>query len=98
MLKAINDSDFYNISTHKKYGVPEESYPIIYLKVGSKSMSVGKWDSETNAQFDNLHRILKSIGEKHKYYKPTYTGINDQLWSPDTYPTVKDLIKQARKH
>lgn len=93
LLYLIKKHHFFSMKTKDRYGVPDEARPIIYIKSGSKTHSVGKWDNDQHKDFDPVYQYLLQIIQSAKSGKKTYDGDYDPSWQPKNFPSKKYLYK-----
>jgi hypothetical protein len=97
LATLLGEQDFFNIQTHKRYGIPGEVYVLIYVQAGDETRTVGKWESEKHPQFDPIYEYLLELTETARQTPAFLQNKRYWDWHPEGFPSRDTILKSAPK-
>jgi hypothetical protein len=85
LYSTFEQNEFSELETNKRHGVPDEAYPIIYMKTVASEGAVGKWANDKHKAFDAIYQHLLRIAKACE--SGTEIDTDGENWLPGTFPT-----------
>ena len=96
LLQLVKKHRFFTLKTTERDGVPDEAHPIIFVRSGARSHSVGKWANEKRDDFDPIYQFLLQIIDSGRNGKHGHSGPLEWGWRPDGFPENRSIREATR--
>ncbi len=88
LLQIISDHSFVDIPSSVKPGLPDSARPTIFVRMASgRSVSVSRWPSDKNADFDAIYHALLEVVKSAQSGQFLGESQFDPKWVPEGFGT-----------
>lgn len=91
LYELVKKYDFWGIESSDRYGVPDESRPVIFMKSGDKIHAAAKWANDKHMKFDPIYMFLLNIARSGKDGTIIRKATYDRNWGPDGFQSNKSV-------
>jgi hypothetical protein len=95
LQKEVEAQRFFAITTRKRYGVPDEALPLIYVRLGNREAAKTKWANDPHPRFDALYQALLRIARTGRSGRKLAVMPTPGDWSPAGFPKYPRLRELA---
>jgi hypothetical protein len=96
LAECLKKHNFLAIKTTDRYGVPDESRPVIFVKSSEGTHAVAKWANDKHKDFDPIYESLVKIAESGTKGTEIGQGSVERGWYPNGFPENKAIWNMTK--